>query len=144
MAPKTIIVKGNPVRGEREAASAITPGHLVEFIAANTIQKQAGDSTRFMPIFALENSLIGDEIGTDYEAAARVQYGIFNSGDEVYAWLSDGEAVVIGDELMAGTTDGELVKHTGTNVAIAVAKEAVDLSASSNLTAKGRIIAIII
>jgi hypothetical protein len=44
---------------------------------------------------------------------------------------------------MAGTTDGELVKHTGTNVAIAVAKEAVDLSASSN-SAKGRITAIII
>lgn len=144
MSPKTIIVKGNPVRGEREAASTVTPGHLVEFIAADTIQAQAGDSTRFMPIFALENSLIGDEIDTDYTSGQRVQYGIFNSGDEVYAWLSDGETIVIGDELMASTTDGELKKHSGTNVAIAVAKEAVDLSASSNLTAKGRIIAIII
>jgi hypothetical protein len=143
MAVKTITVKGDPVRFERAANAAITPGHLIELISTNKVQKQAGDSTRFAAMFALENSLIGDEIGTDYAAAQQVQCGHFRPGDEVYAWLSDGENVVIGDELMAGTTDGELVKHTGTNVAIAIAKEAVDLSASSN-SAKGRITAIII
>jgi len=142
MAPKTIIVKGNPIRGEKVANAAITPGHLCEFISTDKIQKQAGNALNFLRMFALENSLIGNEIGTDYAAAQQVQYGIFNGGDEVYAWLSDGENVVIGDELEAGTTDGELIKRSS-GTPIAVAKEAVDLSASAN-TAKGRIIAIII
>jgi hypothetical protein len=62
MAVKTITVKGDPVRGERPADAAITPGHLIELISTNKVQKQAGDSTRFMAMFALENSLIGDEI----------------------------------------------------------------------------------
>ena len=39
MAPKTIIVKGNPVRGEKIANAAITPGHLCEFISTDKIQK---------------------------------------------------------------------------------------------------------
>jgi hypothetical protein len=139
MASKTITVKGNPVRGEKYANAAITPGHLCEFISTDRIQKQAGDSTRFLPMFALENSLIGSEIGDAYASGEQVQYGIFNAGDEVYAWLSDGETVVIGDELMAGTTDGELLKQTSTNVAIAVAKEAVTTSGAA-----GRITAIIL
>ncbi|MBT6051239.1 MAG: hypothetical protein HOG49_30945 [Candidatus Scalindua sp.] len=142
MAPKTITVKGNPVRGEKIAAAAITPGHLCEFLTAGTIAKQATAAVNCLRMFALENSLIGDEIGTDYAVSAQVQYGIFGSGDEVYAWLSDGESVVIGDELEAGTTDGELIK-LASGQPIAVAKAAVDLSASAN-TAKGRVIAIII
>ena len=142
MAPKTIIVKGEPVRGEKVANAAITPGHLCEFISTDKIQKQAGSGLNFLRMFALENSLIGDEIGTAYAAAQQVQYGIFRGGDEVYAFLSDGENVVIGDELEAGGTDGELIKRSS-GTPIAVAKEAVDLSASAN-TSNGRIIAIII
>jgi len=142
MAPKTIIVKGNPVRGEREAEAAITPGHLCEFTSSNTIQKQAGNALNYLRMFALENSLIGDEIGTAYADGDMVQYGIFRGGDEVYAFLSDGENVVIGDELEAGSTDGELIKRAS-GTPIAVAKEAVNLSASAN-TSNGRIIAIII
>ncbi|MFQ5452467.1 MAG: hypothetical protein ACE5DQ_02805, partial [Candidatus Paceibacterota bacterium] len=54
-----------------------------------------------------------------------------------YCWLSDGESVVVGDQLEYGTTDGELVKRSS-GISVATALETVDLSASAN-TAKGRL-----
>ncbi len=137
MAPKTILLKGDPIYMEREAAAAITPGHFVELIAANTVQKQAAAALNSPKTIALEDSNQGKEIGEDYSTGSRVQCATLYSGCEAYVWLSDGETVVIGDEIEFGTTDGEVIKRAS-GVSIGTALEAVDLSASSNTT-KGRL-----
>lgn len=133
MAFRKITIKGDPVRGEALANAAITPGHLIELISTGKVQKQAGNALNHPMMIALENSLAGDEIGTAYAAGDMVQYGVFGSGDEAYVFLSDGENVVIGDELEVGSTDGEFIKRAS-GVSVATALEALDLSASANTT----------
>lgn len=141
MAVKTIILKPElgMVTGIEEATAnaGITPGHIVEFISTGKVQKQAVAALRSPFTVALENSLVGGEIDTDYAADDKVQIATLKSGDWAYCWLSDGENVVIGDELEFGTEDGELKKRSS-GISIATAREAVDLSASSNTT-KARI-----
>ena len=137
MAPKKIIIKGNPVRGEDTANAGITPGHIIELISTGKVQKQATASLNSPKMVAIENWVKGDEIGTAYAANEQVQWAICGSGDEAYCFLSDGENVSIGDELEFGTTDGEFVARSS-GISVATALEAVDLSASSN-SAAGRI-----
>lgn len=131
MAPKVILLKGDPLREEREAEAAITPGHLCELIAAGTVQRQAGTALNSPMMFALEDSLDGSGIDTDYADGDRVQLAVAKKGDEYYVWLSDGAAVVIGGELEVGTVDGEFIARSS-GISVATALEAVDLSASSN------------
>ena len=145
MAYKTIAVKDySNIRNEATAAAAITPGHMVELTSAGKVQKQSTSGKFAENAFALEDELQGNEIGDAYASGALVQYGIFRSGDEVYAWLKDGETVVIGDQLMPDGA-GQLVKLTSDSSAVitevhpkAVALEALDLSNSA--VAAGRIL----
>lgn len=137
MAPKTILLKGDATIKEAEAEAAITPGHLIEKIAAGTVQKQATTALNSPMLIALEDSLVGGEIDTDYDDGDRVYYAAAKKGEEYYVWLSDGETVVIGDELEVGSTDGEFIKRSS-GISVATAEEAVDLSNSANTT-KGRL-----
>ena len=133
MAPKTILLKGDATIKEAEGAAAITPGHLCELISSGNLQKQAGNALNSPMLIALEDSLVGGEIDTDYAAVDRVYYAAAKKGEEYYCWLSDGENVTIGDELEVGGTDGEFIKRSA-GVSVATALEAVDLSASANTT----------
>lgn len=141
MAVKTIILKPElgmvTGRGEAPAQAAITPGHIIEKISTGKVQKQATGALNSPFIVAIENSLFGKEIDTDYVADEIVQFATLQKGNWAYCWLSDGENVVIGDELEYGTTDGELIKRSS-GISVATAEEAVNLSASANTT-KGRI-----
>ncbi len=134
MAFRKIVIKGDPIYSTVQANAAITPGHLVEYISTGKVQKQAGSASNFARMFMIEKSLRGGEIGDACVENEQIEVASCYGGCEVYAWLSDGETVAIGDELEAGTTDGELIKLSS-GQPIAIAREAVDLSASANSAA---------
>lgn len=140
--PNTITIMGDPVRKESVAAAVISPGSLIERASATTVQVHSTSGGNAQKMFALEDELQGKEISDDYAAAARVLFGIFRPGDEVYARLADGQAASVGDPLESNG-DGTLKVHTpqtledsnpGTNYVdgiVAYAKEALDLASSS-------------
>lgn len=139
MAVKTITVKGTPIRKERTANAAITPGHLVEVMSTGNLRVHATAGGIAQRAFALEDDLKGSEIGTAYTALNRAQYGVFRSGDEVNAILANGETAVIGSPLESAG-DGTLRVHqpeasaTPSGVSFDVvgfALAALDLSGSS-------------
>jgi hypothetical protein len=139
MAYKTIAVKGDPVRLEIKATAAtLYPGYLLERTSAGLVKAHSNAGQNAQKLFALEDDLQGKEINDAYSASARIQCGIFRSGDQVYAVLKDGENVSIGDFLESAGT-GELQKHTASSAGaveypeaiVGVAVEALDLSTSA-------------
>ena len=130
---------------EYPAAAAITPGHLLELTSAGKVQKHSNAGQVVLPMFALEDEMQGNGIDDAYAAADQVQVWIPTRGDEVYAWLADGQNVSEGDYLESDGA-GCLQKYAASSAGVveypssivAQALEAVDLSASAN-TAAGRI-----
>jgi hypothetical protein len=127
-------------------AVAIKPGYLLELASATTVQAHSTAGGNVVPpMFAIEDQMQGKAITADYAVSSKIQCWIPRKGDQVYAYLADGENVSAGDFLESGG-DGTLKKHVadasnvpviGDNI-VGVALEAVDLSASAN-TAAGRI-----
>jgi len=158
MAKKTIKVKkySDVIEELTATAVAIRPGELVEITSAGTIQAHstAGGSV-VPPMFVLEDELQGKAITDSIAASAKAQCWIPYRGDQVYAWLEDGETAVIGS-LLESSGSGTLKVHVPdvesfesadpgsitvvNNQIVGVALEAVDLSTSANLSADGRII----
>lgn len=130
----TIALKGDFIRKEGEASSIITPGELVEWGGANDLQVHSTAAGAARKAFALENDLVGNGIDDDYAAGVTVQYGVFTSGAEVYAWLAGGENVAKG-AAMASDGAGAL-QATGSPGAdeypVAFAAEAKDNSGGSD------------
>lgn len=151
MAPKTILLKGDPLQKIAKAtAVAITPGYLLQYDStAGQVEAHATAGGRAAKLFAIENALQGKEIGDDYDASGQVQYICARPGDEVYAWLKDGQNVASGiylesngDGTLREVVDVDVTDSASTVVQtsnlVGVSLEAVDLSASAN-TADGRI-----
>jgi hypothetical protein len=105
-----ILKRYNKIEIEKVAAEAITPGQLVELTSADKVQKHSVEAGNAVPMFALEDSLIGNGIGTDIAANETCAVWIPQCGDEVYAILTTGQNVVIGD-LLSSKGDGNLKKH---------------------------------
>lgn len=148
MAQRSIIVKGDGIRNEALASGAITPGMLVERTSAatDTVKVHATSGAVALPAFAVENDLMGAEIGTAYASAALVQFNIFNSGDEVYALIANGEDITKGDKLVSNG-DGYLKKNVldssatlDEEIVLCYARETVDMSGSSAVDPSGRCI----
>lgn len=144
--PSTIVLKGDPINKERDAGGAITPGHLLQLDSDGdvTVHNSAGgNATRWV---ARENDVAGDDIDTAYASGEVVQIASCRPGDECYMYLADGETAVIGSFLeSAGSGQLKVVDTTADSSGIdnsqsvvAMALEAVDLSASAN-TAAARI-----
>lgn len=140
-----------PVMEEYTAtAAAITPGHLLELDSAGLVKKHATAGGNVLPaIFAVEDELQGRGIDTAFANSAKLQCWIPTRGDQVYAWLADGENVAIG-EALESAGDGTLQAHATNsagaveypNSILAVALQAVDLTNSAS--AAGRIVVRII
>ena len=149
MANNSIIVKrlGAEVIEEITAtAVAIKPGYLLELASATTVQAHATAGGNVLPMFAIEDAMQGGAITKDYAVSTRIQVWVPRRGDQVYAYLADGETATAGDFLESAGA-GALAVHASDDSAAAnvtaqivgVALEAVDLSGSANLTALGRI-----
>lgn len=132
---------------EYEAAAAITPGHLIELIAAGTVQVHAAADGLAIPMFAIADALQGKGIDDAYAAADRVQCWIPQRGDQVNALLANGETTVIGSKLVSAG-DGTLKVYDVASsaavieapaVIVAIALKAVDMSGSSAVDPDGRI-----
>jgi len=142
---------------EKAAVAALFPGSLVELTSADKVQKHStAQGNVCPPMVALEDELQGNEISDAYAADDKVNVWIPQRGDEAYMILDDGENVAIGD-FLESAGNGYLQKHVADvaeldveldssggvvqpasfsqtiypNAIVAVALEAVDLSASS-------------
>lgn len=129
MANTIKLKKYSDVIEELVAASAITPGMLVEEASTGKAQAHSTAGGNAVVMFALEDELQGKEIDDDYAADDPVQIWVPYRGDQVNAILVDGESVAIGD-LLESNGDGTLRK-LASGEPIAQAREALDLSDSS-------------
>jgi len=140
---RTIVLKGDPLQKEAVASEAITPGHLVDINSSGELKKHDTAGGNVIAAFAIEDALQGNEVGDDYSADNQAQYVLPRKGDEIQAWLQNGQDVDIGDPLESAG-DGTLRKHTpavesssytGTdynNPIVGRALEALNLTSSSS------------
>ncbi len=139
MAKNTIRLKDYlHVVEEYNAASAITPGELIELTSAGKVQAHSTENGEALPVmFATEDEFQGNEISDDYDTDAPVNCWIPQRGDMVYALLSAGENVAIGAALTSDGS-GNLREYAASSAdvggIVAVAAEAVDNSGESTAT----------
>lgn len=121
------------------AASAIKPGHLVEELAAGTVQEHSTAASNAQKLFALTNLANGGTIDDAYAVGETCRYGAFHSGQRVFGRVAVGSvAIVIGDALQSNA-DGTvelLATDTATDdtqrdSVVGYALEAVDNSGGS-------------
>ena len=111
MAYRTIILKGDPIRKELKVGGAITRGHLCSRNSARNVVVHPTAGGNASAIFAIEDSLQGNEIDDAYALNDRVHLAYFSSGMEVVGILTTSQTVVIGD-LLESVGNGRLRKHT--------------------------------
>lgn len=131
---QSIVVRNNGnsyFREEREAAAAITPGTVLLLNSSDQYVVNTITALGVPRRFAVEDDLQGNEISDVYASGSRVQANVFQAGCEVLGIAVDGTpAIVIGDPIATGAA-GELVKAATFATAIAIAKEAIDVSGGS-------------
>jgi len=139
---RAIVYKGAFIRKEMVAASAVTPGHLLETTGSDIVQVHSASGGDAARMFALENDLVGDGIDDDYDADDTVQLGVFESGAEVNAILAAAQVVAVGD-FLSSNGDGTLKLHDPTvDVASTTAEiysEAIVAQAIRPLTTTGAV-----
>lgn len=131
---RVIVAQGEGKRYEYNAASAITPGDLVQLLSDGTIQRQGTALLKVNTLFAINAEFFGKGVN-DYTYAAldRVPCEHVFQGCLVNVTLAaNAAAIVIGDMLEAAA-DGTLRKMT-TGVPLAQAVEAVNNSANGSKT----------
>ena len=108
----TILLKGDIVREEFEAAAGITPGHVVELTSAEKAQVHATAGGNVAPVrVSLENDLEGEGIDDAYVATDRVQTGVFRPGDQFNAILTTSQTVTKGVTLVESAGNGRVRAH---------------------------------
>lgn len=133
MSKSTIHGKG-PFRYEEAIAGAagIYPGMLLKLNSSGEVVVHATAGGYAEAAFAQEDVLNeGHDVLTVYEDDALVGYLLPSKGSTVNALIADGEDIAIGDQLCSDGL-GYLVKVVASEVPIAVAEEALDLTASAN------------
>lgn len=126
---------------EKNAAAAITPGHLIERTSADTYQVHSTAGGIAFPMFALIDALQGKSISEAYAVGDPVRGWIPRRGDIVNALLADGQSVNP-STFLESAGDGTLRAHTadyGSAEAVTVqpivgrALQTLDLSGASSL-----------
>jgi hypothetical protein len=128
--PKRIHLKGQGRHEEAVAAAAITPGQLIKLDIEGKVKIHESTGGYAEKAFALEDALQGHTIDDAYSSGNVVGYVVALPGDVVYAWLAAGENVMKGDQLHSNG-DGHLGRVSGSEIPLAVALEACDLSDSA-------------
>lgn len=146
---RTIVLKGNGNFLEGTLTNvAVPPGTLMERVpGATTFRAQSvaeAEGTYPEKLIAIENSLIGDEVGDNWAAGSRCKMYKAQSSDVINLRLEDSEVVAIGGVLTANGTNGTVkVRDTSSNPGFAYALEAKDAlsdAASADLLVKAVII----
>lgn len=105
---RTIIVKGDPIHKEANAAAAVRPGHLVGFNAAGAAVPHATAGANTAPAFAVERSWIGEDTEATIAIGERVEYVVCRNGDEVFTRISGDPTLIANGALLASAGDGTL------------------------------------
>jgi len=109
---KTILVKSNGVGiiKDRINAAIVTPGDLLDLDSDGYYVPHAGANLVASAIFALEEDLVGESIDTNYASGDTTRGYYAQPGDEIFAWLKNGESVTPADYLVSGGA-GNLAKY---------------------------------
>lgn len=128
----SILVKGYECRKELKTDEAITPGHLLERGGTHDVQKHSTAGGFAVPMFALENDLVGEDIDDAYADNEAVQVAYCSPGTEIYAIIADGNTITAGDKLISAG-DGTLTEQSSEldSAVVAVATEAVTTSGAT-------------
>lgn len=107
MAIKTIIVVGAEfaIRKEGIAAGVVTPGHLVQGPDTDIVVHATAAATA-QKAFAMENEVVGGEIGTDYADNDTILYAVVPPGAIVFAIADSGG--VTAEDFVESAGDGTL------------------------------------
>ena len=95
LTPSTIHLRGELVVKERNAAGAITPGHLVTLNTTNGVVVHAGAELNAYPWFAMEQDFVGKDLNRAYISGERVQIACEGRCSEVYALLPAAALAVV-------------------------------------------------
>lgn len=137
MSNRTIVQKGGGRYSELlSTAVTIPPGTLLEMASATTVQAQSKiGAVGIFPekMIAVENSLVGAEVGTVWAVSSQIQIYHAQSGDELYMLLEDGQTISATNELDANGTNGTLTINSSDAVPFCVALEAKTASGSDEL-----------
>lgn len=102
--------KYQDIINEEEAASAITPGALIELTSADQVQHHSTADGAASTILALEDELQGRTIANNYAADDRVQAWYVQPGEEALVLIDAAHDPAIGDYLQSNG-DGKLKAH---------------------------------
>lgn len=108
MAERTIILKGQGIRKEGEADSAITPGHLIAQASDGKFDVHGTAAANAAKTFAVENELAGKEIDDAYADGDRLFYEHCVPGQEVYALVAASAAAIVIGDFLESAGDGTL------------------------------------
>jgi len=112
-APKTVLLRGQPIGLEGIAGGTITPGMFVVLDSDGKVDPApANSSTRWV---ARENEIVGKSINDNYSPDDTLLYWSCRPGDQVYALLNAGENVSAGALLQVSSTAGVLGAHNPGN-----------------------------
>lgn len=125
-----IVLKAIGRADEGNAAAAITPGHLLALNSAGAYVPHNSAGAQPERLFAVENALAGKGINDAYASGDRIQIHVAAPGDEVSAWLTTSQTVVVGDQL-ASAGNGSLRKKNSGDFPVAIAIEAVTTTTSA-------------
>ena len=117
---------------ENLAHAALSPGHILEVNEDNEVLVHNSAGEHGLVRVAVEDALQGKTVATAYAAGALVPNHIQRKGTRFQAMLASGEDVDINDPLMSNGS-GCLIAHTGVNIVLAWAAEALDISGSTDV-----------
>lgn len=117
-------------RGVSTASSAITPGSLICRDSSTTVIPTPTSGGCCPKMVALET----ESIDLNYKVNASVPYKICHLGDQISAFLADGESVVVGDTLCCAG-NGVLRKMSSSqDFVLAVSLEAITAVGDTRIT----------
>ncbi len=116
---RTIIVKGDQIHKECDAAAAVMPGQLLGFNAAGAGVPHATAGGNTAPAFVVERSWIGEDTEATIAVGERVEYVVCRNGDEVFARISGDPTAIAPGALLASAGDGTLRAAAAGEAAIA-------------------------
>lgn len=79
---------------ERVSSAALSPGHIIEIVAAQTCKKSTYTANQPRYI-ALNYSAVGQAVDTAYASGDLIQIGVFLPGDEVWVMAPTGLTIAL-------------------------------------------------
>jgi hypothetical protein len=133
--PRRIALTSGVKQQEAVAGGNITPGHLVALNSSGQVVVHGTGGGPAERAFAVEDALQGKGIADAYSSGSRVSYVIAPPGEEIYAWLAAGNNAAIGS-FLSSNGNGQLKVASGTDTRLAVALEALNLTASGAIATR--------